>query len=316
MNKTSRAQLTNLIAQASNQCNTIRDILRFSVSAFNHYKIAYGHGTHNAYEEALYLITASINLLDEWLNNNLEVYLDAVLLESERTLIFERLHQRIANNIPTAYLTNCAVIQGYKFYIDNRAIVPRSFIPEILINGRLDSFINNIQVNNILDLCTGNGSIAIIANHYFPESKIVATDIDSNALKVAEINIDDYQLQHKIKLVESDLFSKLPPNNKFDIIFSNPPYVNQAIMQTLPKEYLNEPQHALAGGTDGLKFVKQIISNAKNYLNPNGILVIEMGCDVAQLEQLFPQLPFTWIETTNQDGYVFVLTHQQLIDNC
>jgi ribosomal protein L3 glutamine methyltransferase len=304
--------MTNKIEQqikdAHSNLNSINDFIRFGVSLFNQHDLFYGHGTTNVYDEVVYLILHSLNLpLDK-----LEPFINAKLLANEKTLILNRFKQRVVEKLPAAYITNHAQIQNYSFYVDKRVIIPRSFIPEILLNDDLVPWINNLEnVNNILDLCTGNGSIAIIASDYFATAQVVAADISSEALEVASININNYQLQQKIQLIKSDLWTNIP-DIKFDIIFSNPPYVDKLRMDSIKDEYLHEPKIALYGGDSGLDLVVEIINKASSFLTNDGILVVEIGDNQNELEELFPNLPFMWLNTTSGDGFVFLLTKTEL----
>ncbi|MCX8515036.1 MAG: 50S ribosomal protein L3 N(5)-glutamine methyltransferase [Burkholderiales bacterium] len=296
------------IKEAHSKFNSINDFIRFGVSLFNQNDLFYGHGTTNVYDEVVYLILFSLNLpLDK-----LEPYLNATLLESEKTLILDRFKQRVIDKLPAAYITNHSQIQNYAFYVDQRAIIPRSFIPEILLNDDLLPWINELEnVDAILDLCTGNGSIAIIASDYFAPAQVIAADISSEALEVARINVNNYQLQQQIQLIHSDLWTNIPAL-KFDVIFSNPPYVDKHRMDNIKNEYLHEPQIALYGGDSGLDLVIEIINKARLFLKNNGLLVVEMGDNQNELEALFPNLPFMWLNTASGDGFVFLLTKNQL----
>ena len=299
----------NLISEAQNKLKTVRDLVRFGVSLFNQHKLFYGHGTTNPHDEAVYLILHSLNLpLDV-----LEPYLDARLLESEVKFILQCFHKRAVNCTPAPYITNHALFQGYDFYVDERVIIPRSFIPEIMLNDGLLPWVEHPElVRSVLDLCTGNGSIATIAADYFYDSEVIASDIDNDALEVATINIKNHQLEDRVSLISSDLFENLE-GYKFDLILTNPPYVDQRCMDELTAEYLFEPQHALSGGESGLELVEQILNQAPDFLTEHGVLVVEMGDNKEDLEDLYPNLPFTWLDTTSGDGFVFILTRQDLI---
>lgn len=299
--------------EALKKLSTIRDFVRFAVSVFQKNKLFYGHGTTNAYDEAVYLILHTLHLpLDQ-----LEPYLDAKLLDSEISQVLAILEKRVTERIPAPYLTNEALCQGYSFYVDKRVIIPRSFLAEVILQDQLTPWIEHRElVHNVLDLCTGNGSLAIVAADYFYDSVVVAIDVDQDALDVATINVDKYALQEQITLVKSNLFESLDARYKdsFDLILTNPPYVDALRMQQLAPEYLHEPQLALAGGANGLELVGQILSQAATYLTDCGILVLEMGDNRDELEELYPDLTFTWLETESGDGFVFVLTKQDLID--
>jgi ribosomal protein L3 glutamine methyltransferase len=199
---------------------------------------------------------------------------------------------------------------GLSFYVDERVLIPRSPIAE-LIENQFSPWIKSNQISNILDLCTGSGCIAIATAQVFPDAEITASDISPDALDVAKINLKKYNLENQITLIQSDVFENISPQ-KFDIIISNPPYVDQEDMDNLPKEYHHEPASALAAGSDGLDIVKKILSSAKNYLSDQGILIIEVGNSAEALIQQFPNLPFTWLEFERGESEVFLLTREQL----
>lgn len=283
--------------------NTIRDLVRFAVSNFQKYQLCFGHGTDNAYDEAVYLILHTLHLPLE----QLEPYLDAKLLDDEINQVLKILHTRICQRIPAAYITHEANFLGYSFYVDERVIIPRSYIGEILKNGALDPWIEHSElVHDILDLCTGNGSLAVMAADYFIDAQIVASDISADAIDVAKKNIEKYALQDRIMLQQSDLFAALK-KRKFDLILTNPPYVDKLQINLLPKEYQHEPHIALSGGDNGLVLIEKILKNAANYLTEFGILVLEMGDNRIELEEQYPGLNFVWLNTENMDGFVFVL---------
>ena len=300
--------IDDLFNEAKAKLTTVRDYLRFGISVFNRHELFYGHGTTNVYDEVVYLILHSLSLpLDV-----LEPYLDAVILNSEAAVILERFKQRAVERIPAAYITKEAILQGYPFYVDERVIIPRSFIPEIILNNGLTPWIEHEElVHSVLDLCTGNGSIAVIAADYFYDSEVIASDIDADALAVAEINVKRHGLEERVSLIQSDLWLNLGAE-KFDLILSNPPYVDQDRMNILSREYLYEPQHALSGGEGGLDLVVRILTEAKQYLTQCGVLVVEMGDNRDEIEALFPDLDFAWLETESGDGFVFVVTYAQL----
>lgn len=293
---------------AKNQLQTVTDFLRFSVSLFNSNNLYYGHGTDNAFDEAVYLLLATLNLPVD----KLEPFLNAKLLDYEKIAILEALEQRVIKRIPTAYICKKAFLANHSFYVDYRTIIPRSFIAHILSKNELIPWIDSEEnVKNILDLCTGNGSLAIIAGLMFPHAKIVASDISNDALEVAKINCNNYKLNKQIKFVKSNLFKNLSKyKESFDIIITNPPYVSANLMKDLPKEYSYEPKLSLQGGNNGLKSIISILKNAKQFLSPRGIIVVEMGDNVDELIKLYPEIPFIWLEN---DGFVFVLTKNDLV---
>ncbi|MCC2626111.1 MAG: ribosomal protein N(5)-glutamine methyltransferase [Burkholderiales bacterium] len=293
---------------AAKKLSTIRDLLRFAVSMFQKHHLYFGHGTDNAYDEASYLILHTLHLpLDQ-----LDPYLDAKLLDDEITAVLKVLHNRVVKRLPAPYITNEAHFLGYSFYVDERVIIPRSYLGEILVNGSLEAWIEYPElIHNVLDLCTGNGSLAIIAADCFPDAEVIASDISSDALEVASQNIAKYELQDRITLQQSNLFAKLK-KRKFDLILTNPPYVDKSRMDNLPEEYRHEPHLALSGGGDGLVLVDNILKNASMYLTGAGILLLEMGDNRLELEERYPGLNFAWLDTENEQGFVFVLTAADL----
>jgi ribosomal protein L3 glutamine methyltransferase len=291
---------------------TLRDYIRYAVSEFRKNNLFFGHGTTNAYDEAVFLVLQSLSLPLE----QLEPFFDAKLLPEEKAIILERIKRRVDERIPLSYITNEAYLQGYSFYVDKRVIIPRSFIAEHIVNNQLDEWIEHPElVNNVLDLCTGNGSLATIAAHHYYDAEVVASDISEDALDVATINIERNQVTDRVTLIKSDLFNELGDYfETFDLILTNPPYVDTRRMELLPKEYLYEPNLALFGGADGLEFVDKILKQSKYYLSDFGVLVVEMGDNRFELEQMYPDLPFKWLESVSGDGVVFVLTKADLID--
>ena len=291
---------------------TLRDYIRYAVSEFRKNNLFFGHGTTNAYDEAVFLVLQSLSLPLE----QLEPFFDAKLLPEEKAIILERIKRRVDERIPLSYITNEAYLQGYSFYVDKRVIIPRSFIAEHIVNNQLDEWIEHPElVNNVLDLCTGNGSLATIAAHHYYDAEVVASDISEDALDVATINIERNQVTDRVTLIKSDLFNELGDYfETFDLILTNPPYVDTRRMELLPKEYLYEPNLALFGGADGLEFVDKILKQSKYYLSDFGVLVVEMGDNRFELEQMYTDLPFKWLESVSGDGVVFVLTKADLID--
>lgn len=292
---------------AAQQLHSVRDFLRFTVSQFEEAKLFFGHGNNSAYDEAAYLILHTLHLpLD-----TLEPFLDARLLETEKGTLLHLVQRRINERIPVAYLTNQAWQGEYEFYVDERVIVPRSFIYELL-GEPLRLWIEYDElVHSALDLCTGSGALAIQMAHCYPDAVIDAVDISLDALEVAAINVENYGLQERINLIHTDLFTGI--DNTYDLIVSNPPYVDAESVEQLPEEYLHEPELALGSGEDGLDVTRQIIQQAARYLNPHGVLVVEIGHNREILEQAFPELPFTWLSTSGGDGFVFLLSREQLL---
>lgn len=296
-----------MFAEAAKQLSTVRDLLRFAVSRFNDAGLHFGHGSDNAHDEAAYLILHTLNLpLDI-----LDPYLDAKLLQSEIVEVLELIERRVTDRVPVAYLTNQAWQGDFDFYVDERVIVPRSFIYELL-GEPLQPWIEHEElVHRALDLCTGSGCLAVQMAHHYPAAEIDAVDLSLDALEVAAINVEDYGLQDRINLIHTDLFEGL--EGTYDLIVSNPPYVDAESVDELPPEYLHEPELALGSGSDGLDATREIILQAAKFLNPKGVLLVEIGHNRDVLEAAYPELPFTWLETSGGDGFVFLLTREQLL---
>lgn len=296
--------------QARTSLCTVRDLLRFAVSRFNQAGLAFGHGSADAFDEAAYLILHSLHLpLDR-----LDPFLDARLTPREMEQVLRLIERRAEERLPAAYLTREAWLGDFRFYVDERVIVPRSFIAELLQDALTPWVADPGDVKGALDLCTGSGCLAVLLAHAFPDAQVDAADISRDALEVARRNVADYALAQRIRLVESDLFAGLPPDRRYDVIVSNPPYVDRAAMETLPPEYRHEPGAALDGGADGLEFVRRIIRHSRSHLRPQGVLVVEIGHNRAALESAFPELELVWPETSAGSGYVFVLRREQLPD--
>ncbi len=287
--------------------STIRDLLRYAVTRFNTAELYFGHGSSDALDEAAYLILHTLKLpLDK-----LEPFFDARLLPHEIEALLKVIELRATERIPAAYITHQAWLGSYPFYVDERVIVPRSFIAE-LIPEQLAPWISDPDaIIRILDLCTGSGCLPILLADAFPNAHVDAVDISSAALAVAQRNISDYKLEDRISLFESDLYAGLP-EQQYDLIISNPPYVNAESMRTLPPEYQHEPQIALAGGADGMDLVRKIVAGAAKRLTAKGVLMIEIGHERAFAEAAFADLPLTWVSTSAGDDMVFLLNAEQL----
>ncbi len=281
---------------------TVRDHLRYAVSRFTAARLFFGHGSDNAWDEAVYLTLHTLNLpLDR-----LEPFLDARLLPDERTALLDIYRRRCEERLPAAYLTNEAWLGEHRFYIDDRVIVPRSFIAELL-DEQLSPWIEDPwAIQTALDLCTGSGCLAILTALAFPEAQIDAVDLSKDAISVAERNVSEYDLNDRVSLIHSDAFSSLH-GKRYDLIISNPPYVDADSVNRLPPEYLHEPEMALGSGTDGLDFTHIILREARKHLTDDGLLVVEIGHNRDALEAAYPNLPFTWLETSAGDQYVFML---------
>lgn len=290
-----------------NNFSTLRDLLRYAVTRFNTAKLFFGHGSSNALDEAAYLILHTLHLpLDK-----LDPFLDARLLPDEVDAILRVIEQRATERLPAAYITNEGWLGSYRFYVDQRVIVPRSFIAE-LIPEQLSPWVRDPDaVIDILELCTGSGCLPIMLADAFPNAHVDAVDISADALEVAQRNVDDYALQDRITLIESDLYAKVP-DKKYDLIITNPPYVNAGSMNALPQEYRHEPQIALAGGADGMDLVRKIVAGAAQRLTPHGILMVEIGNERAYAEAAFPDLALTWVTTSAGDDMIFLVTADQL----
>ncbi len=286
---------------------TVRDWLRFAVSRFNEAGLFFGHGSDNAFDEAVYLILHTLHLpLDR-----LEPFLDASLTHGEAEQVQAVIERRVNERVPAAYLTQEAWLAGHRFYVDERVIVPRSFIAELLAEQLAPWVEDPDAVGNVLDLCTGSGCLAILAALAFPNAVMDAVDLSADALDVATKNVADYGLADRIELIESDLFAALD-GRTYDLILSNPPYVNAESVATLPPEYQAEPALALGSGEDGLDATRQILARARAHLNPGGLLVVEIGHNRDALEAAFPALPFTWLDTASGDQFVFLLRQEDL----
>ncbi len=293
--------------EAKTQLSTVRDLMRFAVSRFNEAGLSFGHGTQNAYDEAAYLILHTLHLpLD-----TLDPFMDAHLTHSELLHMLSILERRVKDRVPAPYLTHEAWLGDFRFYVDERVIVPRSFIAELL-QEQLSPWIEEPHtITHALDLCTGSGCLAIVMAHAFPEAQIDAVDISSDALEVARRNIADYALEARVHPIESDLFQALE-GKKYDLIISNPPYVDAPSVAALPKEYLHEPKLALGSGEDGLDATRVILKEAPEHLNAGGLLVVEIGHNRDVVEAAFPDIEFTWLDTRTGDQFVFMVTREQL----
>ena len=286
---------------------TLRDLLRHAVTRFNTAQLYFGHGSDNAFDEAAYLLLHTLKLpLDQ-----LDPFLDARLTTDEIQTLLGLIERRANDRVPVAYLTNEALLSDYRFYVDERVIVPRSFIAE-LIPVQFQPWVPDPDaVHKVLELCTGSGCLAIMLADAFPNAQIDAVDLSVDALEVANKNVAEYELQDRVTLYQSDLYEKLP-TKKYDLIVTNPPYVNSVSMLKLPPEYLAEPQLALAGGDDGMDLVRRIVAGAKERLTTSGVLVVEIGNEFAHAEAAFAELELTWLSTSAGDESVFLLTADQL----
>ena len=290
------------------ELETLRDFLRYTVSRFNQAGLAFGHGSANAYDEAAYLLLHTLRLpLDR-----LEPFLDARLTAAERSEFGALLARRIDERVPAAYLTQEAWLGEFRFHVDERVLIPRSFIAELLPDGLAPYLPDRSTVTSALDLCTGSGCLAVLLAHAFENADVDAVDISSDALAVAQRNVSDYGLAGRINLIRSNLFDNLP-SKSYDLIISNPPYVTTMAMEELPREYRHEPALALAGGDDGLDAVRTILRKAPQFMQRDALLVVEIGDNRAGAETAFPRMPFTWLSTPSSEASVFLLKREEIV---
>jgi len=297
--------------------DSVAGLLQVAQNRLEQAELSYGHGTTNAHDEAAWLVLWSLGLpLDCDLEQVATQAVDEVQVERAMALVDER----ITSRKPAAYLTHEAWLQGVPFYVDERAIVPRSFIAELIANAKgaesIDPWLGE-HTRKVLDLCTGNGSLAVLAALAWPDVQVDAADISPDALAVAQINVERHQLQDRVRLVESDGWSALP--GSYDLILCNPPYVCRAGMDALPPEYLAEPRISLdgglEGGDDGMDFVRHLLADAARHMNPGAVLVLEIGNEREHFERAFPRLEAYWPETTSGTGPVVLLTQEALADH-
>lgn len=298
--------MTTTYTIATQEFKTILDFLRFGLSKAHENDLYYGHGTDNAWDDLIALIAGSLHLppsMDA-------MFLNACLSQEEREFLCLQLHRRIHDRVPVPYLTHKAYFCDLEFYVDERVLIPRSPIAELIKQG-FSPWIDEEQVTNILDLCTGSGCIGIACLSAFPEAQVDLSDLSSDALQVAEMNRKKHHLEQDVQLFKSDCFDDIPPK-QYDIIVSNPPYVGQAEMQTLPEEYNHEPTIALETGNNGLAIVEKILRQSVDYLSEHGLLVVEVGNSEEALINAYPDVPFTWLEFEHGGHGVFLLTYDQL----
>lgn len=272
----------------------------------------FGHGTANAHDEAAWLVLWRLGLpLDSALGDEPDSVANQPVTPAQQALVATLFEERIATRKPAAYLTHEAWLVGVPFYVDERAIVPRSFIAELLADGSIDGWLSD-QTHDVLDLCTGNGSLAVLAAMAWPEVQVTGADISSDALAVARINVERHGLHERVHLVQSDALAGVP--GPWDLILCNPPYVNAQSMTQLPAEYRAEPELALAGGTDGMDFIRRLLRAAPACMREDAVLVLEIGNERAHFEAAFPQLPVFWLETSAGEDQVLLITRSALAD--
>lgn len=290
------------------ELKTLRDFVRWALTNFNRNHLYYGHGTDNAWDEALHLVLGSLHL--PWDTD--ERLLDARLTQLEREQLISLIKQRCETRTPLPYLLGESWFAGLPFKVDPRVLIPRSPIAELILNCFEPWFDETQPPAKILDLCTGSGCIGIACAYAFPTAEVVLSDISQDALDVAKENISRHHLDLRVTALASNLFLGLGIEDKFDLIVSNPPYVDAQDLAAMPEEYHQEPELALVAGDDGLDLVKVILANARQHLNDGGLLVVEVGNSETHLEALFPQVPFLWVEFEVEARGVFVLTAAQL----
>ncbi|MBC7780464.1 MAG: 50S ribosomal protein L3 N(5)-glutamine methyltransferase, partial [Proteobacteria bacterium] len=283
--------MARTFAQAVDQLATVRDFIRFGASQFEHHRLAYGHGTTGAWDEAVYLALHTLALPID----RLEPFLDARLLKDERVALARIYRRRIEERIPAAYLTGEAWLGDLRFRVDARVIVPRSYIAEVLRDDLAPLGIDESTVGRVLDLCTGSACLALVAALRFAQAHVDAVELSHDALALAHANVDDYGLAGRVALFEGDLYAPLG-TRRYDLIVTNPPYVDAAAMAALPAEYRHEPVDALAGGADGLDIVRRIVAHAARHLTAHGVLMMVVGNSRAALVAAYPRLPFSWVE--------------------
>ncbi len=287
---------------------TVRDFIRWGASRFNAAGLVFGHGTDNALDESAALVMHTLRLPHELP----EEYLDSVLTAAERKQVIKLFESRIETRKPAAYLTHEAWFAGLSFYVDERVLVPRSPIAE-LITDRFVPWVVPQQVGAVLDLCTGSGCIGIACAHAFPEARVDAVDLSPDALAVAQRNVEHHGLEQRVRLLESDLFEGLQ-GERYDVIVSNPPYVSLGEMQTLPQEFRHEPVLGLAAGADGMDVVARILAEAADHLTESGILIVEVGYSQEALMACYPDVPFLWLDIEHGGEGVFLLERHQLLE--
>ena len=297
---------TVLADKVAHELHSIQDFLRWTYSVFNRADIYYGQGYDNAWEESLQLVLGGLQLP---LDLPTELF-QSRLTHSEKETLVQLVLARIQQRVPVAYLTNSAWFCGHEFYVDERTIIPRSPI-SALIQDRFEGLLDAVP-QRILDLCTGSGCIAIACAYAFPEAEVDAVDLSFDALNVAEINIERHQLAHRVFPIQSDLFANIE-GQKYDLIVTNPPYVDEEDLAEMPEEFHFEPELALGSGMDGLDITKQILKLAPNYLTENGLLVCEVGNSMVSLIEQYPEVPFEWVELKNGGLGVFALRYKELV---
>lgn len=291
--------------QAQKTLKTLTDFIRFAATEFERAELHYGHGTDNAWDEAVALVLQMLELPSEYP----VVMFDARLIKEEKAHLISAIKSRIESRKPLAYITNKGYFAGIEFFVDERVLVPRSPIAE-LVEAQFNPWLISDEPR-ILDLCAGSGCIGIACAAYIPDSEVLVSDISMPALEVAEMNIESAGLYPRVQAVQSDLFSEMQ-DLKFDLIVSNPPYVDSEDLSDMPAEFFHEPEIGLGSGEDGLELTKKILSQAAGFLTEHGVLIVEVGNSWVALQEMYPSVPFTWLEFERGGDGVFLLTKQQL----
>lgn len=294
--------------QLPEELKTLRDVIRWGVTQFSRANLYYGHGTDNAFDEASQLVLQTLGIPPE----SEQLLLDASLTLIEKQQLHGLIKRRIDERIPLPYLTGTAWFAGLPFQVNEQVLIPRSPIAELIEQG-FEPWLGGIQPHRILDLCTGGGCIGIACAHYFDEAEVDLADLSNEALSVAQQNIEHYELAYRVQCQQSDLFDGLK-GRQYDLIVSNPPYVDREDLDSMPAEFQHEPALALASGNDGLDITRRILREAADYLSEGGLLVVEVGNSCLALEQAFPGVAFTWLEFERGGHGVFVFSRQELLD--
>lgn len=292
------------------ELTTVLDFVRYAVTRFGEAKLAFGQGTHDAVEEAIFLVFEALGLPID----RLDPFLPARLTADERSRLFALIDKRIRSRVPAAYLLHCVYLQGQRFYVDERVIVPRSYLAELMVGelfGGEDPLVDPSAVSGVLELCTGSGCLAVLACHVFPNAQVDAAELSKDALAVAKINVAEHGLEERIRLLKGDLFAPVG-DAVYDLIIANPPYVDAEAVAALPPEYKREPLLAHKGGADGLDIVRRILSEAGQHLSPEGGLLCEIGRGRDILESEYPELGFLWLDSAESSGEVFWLPAEEL----
>ncbi|MBK8335724.1 MAG: 50S ribosomal protein L3 N(5)-glutamine methyltransferase [Sterolibacteriaceae bacterium] len=296
------------MVEADDALLTLRDWLRYAVSRFTAGGLFFGHGTTNAFDEAVWLVLHTLHLP----HDRLEPFLDARLTGDERIALRRVIDRRVNERLPAAYLTHEAWLRDYRFYVDQRVIVPRSYFADLIFDDVFAAWLPDREaVDNALDMCTGSGCLAVLLADAYPNAAVDAVDVSADALDVARRNIGEHGLDRRIRLVASDLFAGLA-GRRYDVIISNPPYVGAAAINALPPEYRHEPMLALAAGSDGLGIVRRLLAEAGGYLAPDGVMAVEVGHNRELVELAFPHLPMVWLSAESGEDKVFLVERSAL----